>query len=198
MFLLIAVTSGPRCVPVTTIASVLPKAYFSSFQTDWELFAAASATSPKTRDLFVNLVVKYLEAGHVDAAFPEYVLRRFSPTYSPDTHARPSRSLYETKNAQFPGREGKDWNIEFIARPVVGLVSRLQFLCPSTVADPPASFSRSGHFSLLALEKANKANGVKRDPFDGKPSFEGGLRDRLGFVDQSAATGQITFGRERM
>ena len=57
----------------------------------------------------------------------------------------PLCSLYETTTANFPGREGLDWPIMFISRPVVG-----------------------GHFSLLALDVANKANGVKRDPFCGK------------------------------
>ncbi|GAA5819993.1 hypothetical protein JCM3770_006817 [Rhodotorula araucariae] len=52
--------------------------------------------------------------------------------------------LYETPTASFPGRGGLDWPIYFIARPVVG-----------------------GHFALLALEKADGANGVDEDHFRG-------------------------------
>lgn len=95
-------------------------------QTDWKMFAAASTTDAKSRDGFVNLLYDYLEAGQVDAAFPD---------------------LYETNNAKFPGRDGQDWNIEFISRPVVG-----------------------GHFSLLALDVANAANGVTEDPFEDEHS----------------------------
>ena len=40
-------------------------------QSDWEMFAAASATDVAGRDLFVDLLAKYLKAGRVDAAFPE-------------------------------------------------------------------------------------------------------------------------------
>lgn len=84
------------------------------------MFAAASASNVKTREMFVSAIVKYLEAGKVDAAFPD---------------------LYETVDGTFPGTH-EDWPIQFINRPVVG-----------------------GHFSLLALEVANRANHVKRDPF---------------------------------
>ncbi|BGP39357.1 hypothetical protein JCM10449v2_003295 [Rhodotorula kratochvilovae] len=92
-------------------------------KTDWHIFAAASATDAKGRDSFVDNLVKYLTAGKVDAPFPD---------------------LYETPTASFPGREGLDWPIYFIARPVVG-----------------------GHFALLALEKADGANGVEEDHFRG-------------------------------
>ncbi|GAA6036100.1 hypothetical protein JCM8097_006615 [Rhodosporidiobolus ruineniae] len=67
-------------------------------KSDWELFAAASATDPQTRDLFVDKLVEYLKAGKVDAAFPD---------------------LYETPTADFPGR-GLDWPVLFLSRPVVG------------------------------------------------------------------------------
>lgn len=51
--------------------------------------------------------------------------------------------LYDTQNAQYPGRSPTStWKIEFVNRPVVG-----------------------GHFSMLALDKANKANGVLDLPF---------------------------------
>ncbi|BGP31425.1 hypothetical protein JCM10296v2_003189 [Rhodotorula toruloides] len=92
-------------------------------KTDWEVFAAGSATDKKGRELFIDLLVDYLKAGKVDATFPD---------------------LYETTTANFPGRDGLDWPIYFISRPVVG-----------------------GHFALLALEKANGANGVEEDPFGG-------------------------------
>ncbi|GAA5859784.1 hypothetical protein JCM8547_007026 [Rhodosporidiobolus lusitaniae] len=78
-------------------------------KSDWEIFAAASAPDKKTRDLFSTLLVNYLKAGKIDAAFPD---------------------LYETPTANFPGREGLDWPVLFLARPVVG-----------------------GHFALLAMEK---------------------------------------------
>ncbi|KAM0751572.1 glutaminase GtaA [Meredithblackwellia eburnea MCA 4105] len=94
-------------------------------KTDWEVFAAASASDTGTRDMFIDLLVAYLSAGRVNAAFPD---------------------LYETTTANFPGRDGLDFPIQFISRPVVG-----------------------GHFALLALDVANKANGVKLDPFRGKP-----------------------------
>ncbi|KAK4057768.1 hypothetical protein OIO90_000987 [Microbotryomycetes sp. JL221] len=90
-------------------------------KTDWECFAAASATDDDTRDMFITLLVKYLQANQVDAGFPD---------------------LYETKNAKYPGQDNVDWNIEFIARPVVG-----------------------GHFALLALDVANRANGVTHSQF---------------------------------
>ncbi|ORY78924.1 glutaminase GtaA [Leucosporidium creatinivorum] len=126
-------------------------------KSDWEVFTAASATDVKTRDLFIDLLVKYLKAGKVDAGFPD---------------------LYETNNAKFPGRDGQDWNIEFISRPVVG-----------------------GHFALLALDVANKANGVRRDPFKeggrGKDLAGGDPRERLGFVDQSGGgSSGVSWGRE--
>ncbi|OAV97021.1 hypothetical protein PTTG_00108 [Puccinia triticina 1-1 BBBD Race 1] len=51
--------------------------------------------------------------------------------------------LYETETAEFPGRsKTSTWRIEFINRPVSG-----------------------GHFSILALDKLNKANGVTEFPF---------------------------------
>ncbi|TNY20467.1 glutaminase GtaA [Rhodotorula diobovata] len=90
-------------------------------KTDWHLFAAGSATTKEGRDSFVDSLVDFLQAGKVDAPFPD---------------------LYETPTASFPGREGFDWPIYFIARPVVG-----------------------GHFALLALEKADGANGVDEDHF---------------------------------
>lgn len=69
-------------------------------KTDWEMFAAAAATSAKDRDLFVNCLTKYLKANLVNAGFPD---------------------LYETQTAQFPGRSNTStWRIEFINRPVVG------------------------------------------------------------------------------
>ncbi|GAA5906567.1 hypothetical protein JCM5296_000291 [Sporobolomyces johnsonii] len=105
-------------------------------KTDWEVFAAASATDKQTRDMFIDLLVKYLKEGKVDAAFPD---------------------LYETPTANWPGQDGLDWPIYFIARPVVG-----------------------AHFALLALEKANGANGVVDDPFRGKDKLRG-------LVDQSGS-----------
>jgi hypothetical protein len=59
----------------STPASV--RADLSSRQTDWELFAAGTATNEGTRDLFSDLIVDYLKAGKVDAAFPECVLPLF-------------------------------------------------------------------------------------------------------------------------
>ncbi|KAI8458118.1 hypothetical protein BY996DRAFT_4577608 [Phakopsora pachyrhizi] len=51
--------------------------------------------------------------------------------------------LYETETGQFPGRsKNSTWRIEFINRPVVG-----------------------GHFSILALDRFNKINGITEDPF---------------------------------
>ncbi|KAA1098242.1 hypothetical protein PGT21_031321 [Puccinia graminis f. sp. tritici] len=51
--------------------------------------------------------------------------------------------LYETETAEFPGRsKTSTWRIEFINRPVSG-----------------------GHFSILALDRLNKANGVTKFPF---------------------------------
>ncbi|GAA5925950.1 hypothetical protein JCM3775_005159 [Rhodotorula graminis] len=85
-------------------------------KTDWQMFAAASSTTRKGRDGFVDSLVDFLAAGKVDAPFPD---------------------LYETPTATFPGREGLDWPIYFIARPVVG-----------------------GHFALLSLEAADAVNGV--------------------------------------
>lgn len=35
------------------------------------MFTAASATDVKTREMFVDLLAKYLRAGQVDAGFPE-------------------------------------------------------------------------------------------------------------------------------
>ncbi|KNZ58846.1 hypothetical protein VP01_184g4 [Puccinia sorghi] len=56
--------------------------------------------------------------------------------------------LYETQTAEFPGRSSTStWKIEFINRPVVG-----------------------GHFALLALDKANKANGVTEAPSEQRES----------------------------
>ncbi|GAA5852107.1 hypothetical protein JCM5353_007477 [Sporobolomyces roseus] len=84
-------------------------------KTDWQMFAAASTDDNKTQDMFIDDLVSYLRAGKVDAAFPD---------------------LYETPTANWPGEEGLDWGVRFLARPVVG-----------------------GHFSLLALEAADAANG---------------------------------------
>jgi len=51
--------------------------------------------------------------------------------------------LYETETAEFPGRSNKStWRLEFINRPVAG-----------------------GHFSILALDRLNKVNGVTDFPF---------------------------------
>ncbi|KAK4046295.1 hypothetical protein OIV83_006169 [Microbotryomycetes sp. JL201] len=108
-------------------------------KTDWEMFAAASTTDADTRDMFVSLIVKYLQANQVDAGFPD---------------------LYETDSAKFPGQDNPDWNIEFIARPVVG-----------------------GHFALLALDVANQANGVTHTPFASRR-----FRSWPKFVDQSKST----------
>ncbi|KAM0789067.1 hypothetical protein ACM66B_003130 [Microbotryomycetes sp. NB124-2] len=105
-------------------------------KSDWEMFAAASTTDVETRDMFISLLVKYLQANQVDAGFPD---------------------LYETDSAKFPGQDNPDWNIEFIARPVVG-----------------------GHFALLALDVANQANGVTRNPFTSRR-----FRSWPKFVDQS-------------
>ncbi|KAI9626114.1 hypothetical protein H4Q26_015859 [Puccinia striiformis f. sp. tritici PST-130] len=56
--------------------------------------------------------------------------------------------LYETQTAEYPGRSSTStWRIEFINRPVVG-----------------------GHFAILALDKANKANGVAEYPFKTRAS----------------------------
>ncbi|KAI7961077.1 hypothetical protein MJO28_001566 [Puccinia striiformis f. sp. tritici] len=56
--------------------------------------------------------------------------------------------LYETQTAEYPGRSSTStWRIEFINRPVVG-----------------------GHFAILALDKANKANGVAEFPFKARAS----------------------------
>ncbi|KNF06604.1 hypothetical protein PSTG_00478 [Puccinia striiformis f. sp. tritici PST-78] len=52
-------------------------------------------------------------------------------------------SLYETETAEFPGRSNTStWRVEFINRPVSG-----------------------GHFSILALDRLNKVNGVTEFPF---------------------------------
>ncbi|GAA5937164.1 uncharacterized protein JCM15063_002828 [Sporobolomyces koalae] len=87
-------------------------------KTDWQLFAAASTEDKSTRNMFIDDLVAYLEQGKVDAAFPD---------------------LYETPTANWPGEEGYDWGIRFIARPVSG-----------------------GHFSLLALDAADAANRQRR------------------------------------
>ncbi|POW05150.1 hypothetical protein PSTT_09908 [Puccinia striiformis] len=51
--------------------------------------------------------------------------------------------LYETETAEFPGRSNTStWRVEFINRPVSG-----------------------GHFSILALDRLNKVNGVTEFPF---------------------------------
>ncbi|PLW10460.1 hypothetical protein PCANC_23157 [Puccinia coronata f. sp. avenae] len=56
--------------------------------------------------------------------------------------------LYETQTAEYPGRSSTStWRIEFINRPVVG-----------------------AHFAILALDKANKANGVTEFPFNKRTS----------------------------
>lgn len=90
--------------------------------TYWQVFTAGASTSIQTRDLFINNLVKYVEANRVTGAFPD---------------------VYETKTAQFMGRSADSTrSINFLNRPVVG-----------------------GHFALLALEKANQANGVKEYPF---------------------------------
>ncbi|GAA5914563.1 hypothetical protein JCM6882_000420, partial [Rhodosporidiobolus microsporus] len=68
-------------------------------KSDWEVFAAASATDPEERELFFDLLVKYLRGGKVDAGFPD---------------------LYETPTADFPGCHNLDSPIYFISRPVVG------------------------------------------------------------------------------
>lgn len=117
------------------------------------MFASASATDRATRDLFVDSIIRFLEAGRVDAAFPECVILSYSfclPTFPSLSPLSPS--LYETTSGSFPGTTA-DFGIYFIARPVVG-----------------------GHFSILALDVANKANGVKRDPFGGKAPGKGMVR----------------------
>ncbi|KAG0142884.1 hypothetical protein CROQUDRAFT_97034 [Cronartium quercuum f. sp. fusiforme G11] len=69
-------------------------------KTDWEMFAAGTATSSNDRDLFINKLFDYLQANLVNAAFPD---------------------LYETETAKFPGRSNTStWRIEFINRPVSG------------------------------------------------------------------------------
>lgn len=70
-------------------------------KTDWLCFSAAMATTRKGRDLFIDSLYNYLQAGKVNAGFPD---------------------LYETTTGSFPGREGLDFPLEFIARPVVGWV----------------------------------------------------------------------------
>ncbi|WAQ85622.1 hypothetical protein PtA15_6A250 [Puccinia triticina] len=56
--------------------------------------------------------------------------------------------LYETQTGEYPGRSSTStWRIEFINRPVVG-----------------------GHFAILALDKANQANGVTEFPFKNRAS----------------------------
>ncbi|GAA5935487.1 hypothetical protein JCM1841_003908 [Sporobolomyces salmonicolor] len=97
--------------------------------TDWQVFAAASATDKQARDMFINSLFKYLKEGKVGATLPD---------------------LYETPTANWPGQGGLDWPIHVIARPVVG-----------------------AHFALLALEKANGANGVLDNPFRGKDEGNG-------------------------
>ncbi|CEQ40566.1 SPOSA6832_02206, partial [Sporobolomyces salmonicolor] len=97
--------------------------------TDWQVFAAASATDKQARDMFINSLFKYLKEGKVGATLPD---------------------LYETPTANWPGQGGLDWPIHVIAQPVVG-----------------------AHFALLALEKANGANGVLDNPFRGKDEGNG-------------------------
>ncbi|GAA6018449.1 hypothetical protein JCM11491_007002 [Sporobolomyces phaffii] len=87
-------------------------------KTDWQLFAAASTPHAPTRDMLIDDLVSFLKAGKVDAAFPD---------------------LYETPTGNWPGEEGYDWGIRFIARPVSG-----------------------GHFALLALDAADAANRERR------------------------------------
>lgn len=83
-------------------------------KTDWQMFTAASATSVSARDLFTKGLVKYLKANVVNSPFPECVRRCFNP----DHLTTVLRSLYETKSANYPGRdEGSPWRIEFQCRP---------------------------------------------------------------------------------
>jgi len=57
----------------------------------------------------------------------------------------PRHSLYETPTANWPGEEGYDWGVRFLARPVSG-----------------------GHFALLALDAADAANRQRRGEDEAK------------------------------
>ncbi|GAA5989358.1 hypothetical protein JCM5350_005687 [Sporobolomyces pararoseus] len=104
-------------------------------KTDWQIFAAGSTSHKATQDMFIDDMVAYLKAGKVDAAFPD---------------------LYETPTANWPGEEGFDWGVRFLARPVSG-----------------------GHFALLALDAADAANRQRRGEEDMKKVEEGGFRIQL-------------------
>ncbi|KAI9624454.1 hypothetical protein H4Q26_016855 [Puccinia striiformis f. sp. tritici PST-130] len=112
-------------------------------KTDWQMFAAAASISIQTRDLFTSKLVKFLQANKVNAGFPE-----LSTILQPPLLHYRITLLYETQTAEYPGRSSTStWRIEFINRPVVG-----------------------GHFAILALDKANKANGVAEFPFKARAS----------------------------
>ncbi|PWN48488.1 putative glutaminase A [Violaceomyces palustris] len=87
-------------------------------KTDWQMFAAATSRSNKTRDLLIALLHKFASNGRTDA---------------------PLTDLMESTTGDFP-KQPDDPLIYFLARPVVG-----------------------GHFSFLALDKADRANGVVAD-----------------------------------
>ncbi|GAA5904751.1 uncharacterized protein JCM6883_003893 [Sporobolomyces salmoneus] len=100
-------------------------------KTDWQLFAAASTSHKPTQDMFIDDMIAYLKQSKVDAPFPD---------------------LYETPNGNWPGEEGIDWGVRFLARPVVG-----------------------AHFSLLALEAADAANRQRRGKEEDVEAKDGGF-----------------------
>ncbi|GAA5882719.1 hypothetical protein JCM16303_006560 [Sporobolomyces ruberrimus] len=114
-------------------------------KTDWQIFAAASTSDKDTQDMFIDDLVSYLKAGKVDAAFPD---------------------LYETPTANWPGEEGYDWGIRFIARPVAG-----------------------GHFASLALDASDAANRQRRGEQETRGAEEK-------FVIQEAGIGGMRWEKE--
>ncbi|GAA6059794.1 hypothetical protein JCM10212_003689 [Sporobolomyces blumeae] len=77
--------------------------------------------------------------------------------------------LYETPTGNYPGEEGLDWGIRFISRPVVG-----------------------GHFSLLALDAADAANGRRKTMVEGEGTGRGDA-----FVVQGGAGRELKWEKER-
>jgi hypothetical protein len=69
------------------------------------------------------------------------------------------------------------------------------------ISPPPLPSLYSGHFALLALDVANRANGIRRNPFKeggrGKHAVGKSLGHQLGFVDQSRGGSRgVSWGRE--